>query len=81
MLFRSHTENFAEIFETILAAQGQGRVNSSLQLTALVTTLTCNPVAAARLGAIAKATAEPMGGALTKTVDIAEKLLAHHAHA
>jgi 3-deoxy-D-manno-octulosonic-acid transferase len=76
-----HTENFTDIFETILAAQGQGRVQSPLQLTALVTTLTCNPIAAARLGSLARQAAEPLGGALDKTVEASETLLASHAHA
>ena len=76
-----HTENFTDIFETILAAQGQGRVQSPLQLTALVTTLTCNPIAAARLGSLARQAAEPLGGALDKTVESSETLLASHAHA
>lgn len=72
-----HTENFEDIFKIILAAQGEGRVTSAGQLIALVSTLIGSPVAAARLGALAKAAAEPLGGALTTTIGIAETLLGH----
>ena len=72
-----HTHNFDEIFDIILSAQGEGRVTSVEQLTALVSTLICNPVAASRLGAIAKEAADQLGGALASTVGMAEELLAH----
>jgi 3-deoxy-D-manno-octulosonic-acid transferase len=72
-----YTENFEETFRVLLAAQGEGRVRSVEELTALVLNLAANPVAAARLGRIAKAAAETLGGALARTVDAAEKLLAH----
>jgi 3-deoxy-D-manno-octulosonic-acid transferase len=74
-----HTQNFDDIFAVILAAQGEGRVTSPDQLTALVSTLVCSPVAAARLGAIAQKAAEQLTGALSTTLGIAEKLL-DHAH-
>src|SRR5262249_37983273 len=49
-----HTQNFADIFDVILAAQGEGRVKSTEQLIALVSTLIGSPVAAARLGHLAQ---------------------------
>jgi 3-deoxy-D-manno-octulosonic-acid transferase len=73
-----YTQNFEDIFSVILAAQGEGRVTSSEQLIALVSTLIGSPIAAARLGAMAKAAVEPLGGALNSTIGIAETLL-HHA--
>jgi len=72
-----HTQNFEDIFGVILAAQGEGRVTSAAQLTALVSTLIGSPIAAARLGAMAKAAVEPLGGALNSTLGIAETLLGH----
>jgi 3-deoxy-D-manno-octulosonic-acid transferase len=74
-----YTDNFEEIFRVLLNAQGEGRVRDVEELTALVVSLSANPVAAARLGRIAKAAAETLGGALSRTLDAAEKLL--HAHA
>jgi 3-deoxy-D-manno-octulosonic-acid transferase len=72
-----HTQNFDDVFAVILAAQGEGRVTSSDQLTALVSTLVCSPVAAVRLGSIAQKAAEQLTGALASTLGIAEKLLGH----
>jgi 3-deoxy-D-manno-octulosonic-acid transferase len=72
-----HTHNFEDIFDIILTAQGEGRVKSADQLIALVSTLIGSPVAAARLGGIAKAAAEPLGGALTITTALAQTLLNH----
>jgi 3-deoxy-D-manno-octulosonic-acid transferase len=74
-----YTDNFEEIFRVLLNAQGEGRVRNVDELTALVVSLAANPVAAARLGRIAKAAAETLGGALSRTLDAAEKLL--HARA
>jgi 3-deoxy-D-manno-octulosonic-acid transferase len=70
-----HTYNFEEVFAAILAAQGQGRVTSKEQLSAVVSTLVCSPVVAARLGAIAQEAAEQMSGALAATLSIAGDLL------
>jgi len=72
-----HTQNFEDIFDVILAAQGEGRVKSTDQLIALVSTLIGSPVAAARLGALAQSAAEPLGGALATTIRIAQTLLGH----
>jgi 3-deoxy-D-manno-octulosonic-acid transferase len=72
-----HTYNFDDIFKLILGAQGEGRVHSVDHLIAMVSTLLSNPIAAVRMAAIAKATAAPLGGALSSTIAIAEKLLGH----
>jgi 3-deoxy-D-manno-octulosonic-acid transferase len=72
-----YTQNFEDIFGVILAAQGEGRVTSAPQLIALVSTLIGSPIAAARLGAMAKAAVQPLGGALSSTIRIVESLLAH----
>jgi 3-deoxy-D-manno-octulosonic-acid transferase len=72
-----YTQNFEDIFGVILAAQGKGRVTSASQLIALVSTLIGSPIAAARLGAMAKAAVQPLGGALSSTMRIAESLLGH----
>jgi 3-deoxy-D-manno-octulosonic-acid transferase len=71
-----HTQNFEEVFKAILTAQGQGRVHSKEQLSAVVSTLVCSPVVATRLGVIAQEAAEQMSGALRATLTIAENLLA-----
>jgi 3-deoxy-D-manno-octulosonic-acid transferase len=76
-----HTHNFEEIFEALLGAQGEGRAQNVAQLRALALGLICNPVAAARLGASAKAAAERLGGALDRSVELSETLLADHARA
>jgi 3-deoxy-D-manno-octulosonic-acid transferase len=72
-----YTQNFKEIFDVLLAAQGEGRVAGAEQLTALVSTLVCSPIVASRLGAIAKKAAEQLSGALAPTLGVAEKLLGH----
>ena len=71
-----HTHNFDEVFAAILALQGQGRVTSKEQLSAVVSTLICSPVVATRLGALAQQAAEQMSGALAATLSIADDLLA-----
>ena len=74
-----HTHNFDEIYATLLGAQGEGRVETNDALIACVLRLIGDPSAATRLGRSAKDAAESLGGALPKTVDIAEALLASHA--
>jgi 3-deoxy-D-manno-octulosonic-acid transferase len=74
-----HTENFEEIYRTLLSAQGEGRIDNAEQLVATVLTLIANPIQTARMAGLAKAAAESLGGALGRTVDIAEKLLAAYA--
>jgi 3-deoxy-D-manno-octulosonic-acid transferase len=72
-----YTENFDEIFRVLLDAQGEGRVNSSDELAALVRKLISDPALVSLLGTRAKAAAESMGGALAATIELAENLLAH----
>jgi 3-deoxy-D-manno-octulosonic-acid transferase len=74
-----HIENFEEIFRVLLNAQGEGRLQSVTELTALAIKLIADPGTAARLGARAKAAAETLGGALATTIDLAETMLASHA--
>ncbi len=72
-----YTENFAGIFAALLAAQGAGLVRSKADLFRLTSRLIADPAYAKALGAKAKAAAEAMRGALDRTVDVAEHLLAH----
>jgi 3-deoxy-D-manno-octulosonic-acid transferase len=74
-----HTDNFDDIYRTLLQAQGSGCVQNAGELIATVLTLIANPIQAARLAGLAKAAAESLGGALTRTLDIAEHLLATYA--
>ena len=76
-----YTHNFEEIFRVLLAAQGEGRVRSTAQLSALALRLMADPAAAAQLGARAKEAAETLGGALAVTAETAEHLLASDARA
>ena len=71
------TENFAGIFAALLAAQGDGLVRSKADLFRLTSRLIATPAYAKAQGAKAGAAAEAMSGALERTVDIAEELLAH----
>ena len=76
-----YTHNFEEIFRVLLDAQGEGRVRSTEELSALVLRLIGDPGSAARLGARAKEAVMSLRGALTATVETAEALLASHARA
>src|SRR5258706_7147690 len=53
-----HTHNFEEIFPVLLAAQGEGRVNSTEELSRLVQRLIANPDIATELGTRAKSASE-----------------------
>jgi 3-deoxy-D-manno-octulosonic-acid transferase len=75
------TENFEKIFGVLLNAQGEGRVHSVEELSALALKLITNPAEAVRLGAKAKQAAESLGGALAATVELAEAMLEDHARA
>jgi 3-deoxy-D-manno-octulosonic-acid transferase len=72
-----HTGNFAETFETLLAAQASGRVRSAEDIAARARALFAEPTAAVELGTRAQRAAEQLGGALARTADIAETLLSH----
>jgi 3-deoxy-D-manno-octulosonic-acid transferase len=74
-----HTENFDETFRILLEAQGEGRVQSVPELTALARKFLADPALAHTLGSRAKVATESMGGALAATVELAENLLAAHA--
>ena len=72
-----HTHNFAEIFACLLSAQGEGRVQSTEDLSRLVQRLIADPGAAAELGTRAKTASDRLQGALSATIAAAEKLIAH----
>lgn len=70
-----YTYNFTKAFETLLAAQGAGSVNSCSEIVALASKLLSDRQEAERLGAAAKAGAARLGGAVAKTVDVVMKML------
>src|ERR1700741_1993487 len=72
-----HTENFADIFAAILSAQGEGRVASTSALAAAVIRCAGDPSLAEQVGAKARAAADQLAGALNRTLDTVEGLLAH----
>ncbi len=76
-----HTDNFSESFRVILTAQGEGCVHSADELASFVLQLLKDPTHAARLGAAAKTAEASLGGALARTHDAVETLLAGHARA
>jgi 3-deoxy-D-manno-octulosonic-acid transferase len=76
-----HTDNFAESFRAILTAQGEGCVHSAEELAAFVLKLLKEPALATRLGTAARTTAASLGGALARTQETVETLLASHARA
>lgn len=76
-----HTDNFAETFRAILTAQGEGCVHSAEELAALVLRFFKDPQLALRLGEAAKKTAASLGGALARTQETVETMLAGHARA
>jgi 3-deoxy-D-manno-octulosonic-acid transferase len=77
ILAGSHTENFAQAYETIFAAQGFGRVNSSAEICAIAARLLADPAEAALLGQAAQLAAGSLGGALEKTRTAVEAMLDH----
>jgi len=72
-----HTGNFEDIFRTLFAAQGLGRITSAEELAGVATQLLENTAKAARIGEQAKAAAEKLGGALARTLEASERLLAN----
>lgn len=72
-----HTENFAGVYETIFAAQGEGRVHGCPEIVALAGRWLGVPDAAARAGAAAAGAAAALGGALKKTHMAIEAMLGH----
>jgi len=76
-----HTENFTASYDAILAAQGAGRVHSSLEIAALAGRLIADPAEARRMGEAASRAAASLGGAMEKTRAAVEALLAGDARA
>ena len=74
-----HTENFSDIFKTLLNAQGLGVIPSGSGLAPLVARLAGDPGLAARLGEQARVAAESLSGALSRTLDSVEGLIDGHA--
>ena len=72
-----HTFNFASAYEAIFRVQEKGRVATTSEIAALAGVLLANPAAAHTLGNAAAAAAQSLSGAVAKTFDIAEKLLAN----
>ena len=72
-----HTHNFEEIFPVLLAAQGDGRVNSAEELSKLVQKLIADPGTASQLGTRAKSASDCLRGALSATLAVAETLITH----
>jgi 3-deoxy-D-manno-octulosonic-acid transferase len=72
-----YTDNFAGIFEVLLAAQGDGLVRSKADLFRLTSRLIAQPAYAKALGTKARAAVQAMQGALARTLDAAEHLLLH----
>jgi 3-deoxy-D-manno-octulosonic-acid transferase len=76
-----HVYNSASAFQAIFAAQGLGQVRSSAEIAALAGRLLDNPVEAKALGDAAARGAASLGGAVAKTIEIVDSLLARHASA
>jgi 3-deoxy-D-manno-octulosonic-acid transferase len=72
-----HTHNFEDIFVSLLAAQGDGRVQSGEELSGLVQKLITDPRRARQLGARAKSASDCLKGALSATIAMAETLITH----
>jgi 3-deoxy-D-manno-octulosonic-acid transferase len=77
VLAGTHTGNFEDIFRALFAAQGLGRVTSAEEMAGAATRLLENSAEAARIGEQAKAAAEKLGGALARTLEASERLLAN----
>jgi 3-deoxy-D-manno-octulosonic-acid transferase len=71
-----YTHNFTGAYETIFQAQGTGRVATSGEIAALAADLLADPAKARALGQAAHRGAESLGGAVAKTIEIVEKMLA-----
>jgi 3-deoxy-D-manno-octulosonic-acid transferase len=76
-----HTENFTRTYDAIFAAQGMGRAHSCSEIAKAASGLLADPAKATALGDAAADAAEALGGAVTKTLNAVENLLAPHARA
>lgn len=74
-----HTFNFTDAYDAIFTAQGTGLVTSAGEIAASAASLLADPAEASRLGTAALQSAERLGGAVAKTVDVVTKML--HARA
>lgn len=72
-----HTFNFTSAYEAILRAQGAGLVHSSTEIAEIARRLLADPAEARRLAGAAAAAAAMLGGAVARTVAVAEQLLSH----
>jgi 3-deoxy-D-manno-octulosonic-acid transferase len=77
VLAGTHTENFAQAYGAIFAAQGIGRVSSAPEISAMAKRLIANPAEARTMGEAASQAAAALGGAVEKTMGAIEALLAH----
>jgi 3-deoxy-D-manno-octulosonic-acid transferase len=71
-----HTHNFSPAYAAIFSAQGQGLVKGCGDIVALAKQWLSDAASARRAGEAAKAAAIAMGGAVKKTLDAIEPLLA-----
>ena len=71
-----HTENFAQAYEALFAAQGFGRVSSSGEIALFATRLLANPADACAAGDAAAHADSQLGGAVERTRAAVEALLA-----
>jgi 3-deoxy-D-manno-octulosonic-acid transferase len=76
-----HTSNFVEAYAAIFSAQECGRVATSGDIAAFANRLFANPNEARALGAAAFRGAENLGGAVGKTTQFVETMLAGDARA
>jgi 3-deoxy-D-manno-octulosonic-acid transferase len=71
-----HTFNFTSAYDAIFQAQGVGRVNTSGEITAVAGALLGDLARARALGQAAQAGARNLGGAVAKTIDVVQEMLA-----
>jgi 3-deoxy-D-manno-octulosonic-acid transferase len=72
-----YTDNFAGIYETIFAAQGEGRVHSCAEIVVLAGRWLADPESVRQAGAAAADAAVALGGALERTHAAVEQMLGH----
>ncbi|HEY8947778.1 MAG TPA: 3-deoxy-D-manno-octulosonic acid transferase [Rhizomicrobium sp.] len=70
-----HTENFRQVYDAILSAQGSGLVGTALEIAAKAGRLLANPSEAKAMGEAARMAAISLGGAVEKTIAATEALL------
>ncbi|HSZ75681.1 MAG TPA: 3-deoxy-D-manno-octulosonic acid transferase [Rhizomicrobium sp.] len=76
-----HTDNFVEAYDAIFSAQECGRIATSGDIAAFANRVLGDPSEARRLGDAAFHGAEKLGGAVGKTAEFVETLLAGDARA